>query len=94
MYLTKNIITLSDIRHTDGFNPVIVNFGMHNKTLARALMIKALDEYLGITVSEEYAEMIIENYDANDPDYIEWVINDIKRFYSNKTINNCRCVFV
>ena len=94
---TKNIITLADIRHVDGFNPVIINFGisMHNKTLARALMVKALDEYLGVKISEEYAEKVIDDYNTNDPDYVIGVMKDIKRmFYSNKTINNYRYVFV
>ena len=87
---TKNIITLADIRHTDGFNPVIINFGIsvHNKTLARALMIKALVEYLGITVSEEYAETIVSNYDVNDPDYVEGVIKDSKRMFHGNKKNN------
>ena len=87
--VTKNIITLSDIKHTDGFNPVIINFGMFDKNLARALMVKALAEYLGITVSEEYAETAINNYDANNPYYVEQVIKDIRRmFYSNKSNSN------
>ena len=93
---TKNIITLADIRHTDGFNPVIINFGisMHNKTLARALIIKALVEYLGITVSEEYAENVINNYDVNNPYYAEQVIKDIKHMFHSKSNKKNNYVFV
>lgn len=94
MYSAVNIITLSDIKHTDGFNPVIINFGigMHNKTLARALMIKAFSEYLGMVISEEYAETVVSNYDVNDPDYVEGVIKDIKRMFHSSSKNNYRCV--
>lgn len=86
------IITLSNIKHTTGFNPVIVNFGMHDKTLAKSLMIKAFNEYLGMEISEEYAETVVGNYDVNDPDYVEGVIKDIKRMCHSSSKNNYRCV--
>lgn len=91
--VTKNIITLSDIKHTDGFNPVIINFGMFDKTLAKSLMVKNIDEYLGVKISEEYAETVIDGFNANDPDYVIGVIKDIKHMFhrSNKK-NNYRCV--
>ena len=93
--VTKNIITLSDVKYTDGFNPVIINFGMFDKTLAKSLMVKALAEYLGITVSEKYAETTINNYDVNNPYYVEQVIKDIRRmFYSNKSNKKNNYVFV
>ena len=91
---TKNIITLDNFKHTDGFNPVIVNFGMNDKNLARALMVKALAEYLGITVSEEYAETAINNYDVNNPYYVEQVIKDIRRMFYSKSNKKNNYVFV